>query len=727
MASGGIDLSIGSVIALVSVATAILLRDGASPGLALLGGLAVGTAVGLLNGLLVTRLSIVPFIVTLGTMGIARGAAKYLADEQTVNAPAGWLADLMTKTPEPRWLLVSRGVWITLALAALGAFVLRRTVFGVHTLAIGSSEATARLAGVRVERVKLAIYAIAGLFAGIAGVMQLGRLTVGDPTTAIGLELDVIAAVVLGGASLSGGRGSIAGSLLGAFFMSVLANGCTLTGVPTYVQGDPRRRDHRGRRRARSAPRALTRRGRWAEDPRRELSGMWLARAGRRLRACGAPPGAGAAGADTRTVFVMAGPRPEDYPQLQNAFVAWKQRDFGRMIGQCMAAVGLDAPTVHKLPRGHGWIFVEDSAVVFVVFDREREELSVESPPRARASPEASAADARAPRDQRARARVVALLPARGPSGAPLRRSPREPLATQGRLRPARGGRLRQRPRRPPRHRLRRVDDRAGGAAEPRGLRLPRRAAGPPAGAGARRREPTLARGARSGGGRAAPDRAGRGRSLKSEPRREPRGRAGAARGPRGVTAIVGRAMEVDTELRFRNVSLHLRVLSMRAAVYRAYDRFRDAAPEVVAALVEAAAPVLVEVPAPRRSLLGIGSGGDEVASGAAMAMAIVFASVAKSRGQVRPKRRVEVTPLAHASEAKQLLRAVLEQLDAAPRSDALRYGVLLGALAELRARAPLPDVLAERIGKAMEDSEALGETADAIDYLDRTVRRMAS
>lgn len=236
MASGGIDLSIGSVIALVSVATAILLRDGASPGLALLGGLAVGTAVGLVNGLLVTRLSIVPFIVTLGTMGIARGAAKYLADEQTVNAPAGWLADLMTKTPEPRWLLVSRGVWITLALAALGAFVLRRTVFGVHTLAIGSSEATARLAGVRVERVKLAIYAIAGLFAGIAGVMQLGRLTVGDPTTAIGLELDVIAAVVLGGASLSGGRGSIAGSLLGAFFMAVLANGCTLTGVPTYVQ-----------------------------------------------------------------------------------------------------------------------------------------------------------------------------------------------------------------------------------------------------------------------------------------------------------------------------------------------------------------------------------------------------------------------------------------------------------------------------------------------------------
>ncbi len=236
MASGGIDLSVGSVIALVSVVAAVLLRDGWSPGVAMLAGLGVGALVGAINGLLVTRLKIVSFIVTLGSMGIARGVAKWLANEQTVNAEPGWLAELMRKTPDPRWLVVSRGVWITLVLAGLMAFVLHRTVFGVHVLAVGSSEATARLCGVRVDRVKVGVFAIGGLFAGLAGVMQFGRLTVGDPTTAIGLELDVIAAVVIGGGSLSGGRGSIAGSLLGATFMAVLQNGCTLSAVPNYVQ-----------------------------------------------------------------------------------------------------------------------------------------------------------------------------------------------------------------------------------------------------------------------------------------------------------------------------------------------------------------------------------------------------------------------------------------------------------------------------------------------------------
>jgi ribose transport system permease protein len=234
--SGGIDLSVGSVIALSSVVTALQLRTGATAWSALLAGVGTGAAAGLINGLLVTRLRIVPFIVTLGTMGMARGLAKYLAGEQKIDAPALGLSAWMAKTPEPAWLLVAPGVWMLFVLAALAGVALARSVFGVHALAIGSNEATARLCGIRVERTRLVIYVLCGLCAGLAGSLQFARLTVGDPTTALGKELDVIAAVVIGGGSLAGGSGSILGSLLGAFLMTFLANGCTLLGVPNYVQ-----------------------------------------------------------------------------------------------------------------------------------------------------------------------------------------------------------------------------------------------------------------------------------------------------------------------------------------------------------------------------------------------------------------------------------------------------------------------------------------------------------
>jgi ribose/xylose/arabinose/galactoside ABC-type transport system permease subunit len=234
--SGGIDLSIGAVIALASVVTALFLREGYSPSVAVLGGVLTGGLCGLVNGLLITQLRIVPFIVTLGMLGMARGFAKYLAGEQKIDAPASWLSDLMTKSPTPSFLLVAPGVWILFLLALFMGLVLRNTVLGTHAFAIGSNEDTARLCGVPVLRNKVAIYTLSGLFAGLAGVMQFGRLTVGDPTTAIGKELDVIAAVVIGGGSLAGGEGSILGALIGAFLMSFLANGCNLTGVPNYVQ-----------------------------------------------------------------------------------------------------------------------------------------------------------------------------------------------------------------------------------------------------------------------------------------------------------------------------------------------------------------------------------------------------------------------------------------------------------------------------------------------------------
>jgi ribose transport system permease protein len=233
---GGIDLSAASNLALASVITAYAVNAGAPPALAVLLGVLTGGLVGVLNGLLITRLRLVPFIITLGMMGIARGVAKWIAHNQKIDAPLTWVNELMAKSPHPPWLLLSPGVWLMVVLAAVLAVVLRYTVFGRHVFAIGSNEATARLCGVRTNQVKIAVYGVSGLLCGLSGVMEFSRLTVGDPTVAVGLELDIIAAVVIGGGSLNGGEGSILGSMIGVFIMSFLRNGCTMMGWPNYIQ-----------------------------------------------------------------------------------------------------------------------------------------------------------------------------------------------------------------------------------------------------------------------------------------------------------------------------------------------------------------------------------------------------------------------------------------------------------------------------------------------------------
>ncbi len=189
-----------------------------------------------MNGVLVTGLRVVPFIVTLGTMILVRGAAKGVADERRIEAPQTWLNDLLRATgPDDRWLLPA-GVWLVLLLAAIIAGILRYTRFGRHVFAIGSNERTARLCGVAVPRTKIVIYTLGAALAGVAGVLQFSRLSVGDPTVADGLELDVIAAVIIGGGSLSGGRGTIVGTLLGATTMAVIQIGCAQQGYPNWVQ-----------------------------------------------------------------------------------------------------------------------------------------------------------------------------------------------------------------------------------------------------------------------------------------------------------------------------------------------------------------------------------------------------------------------------------------------------------------------------------------------------------
>lgn len=237
MVKGGIDLSVGSLVALTTVMIARSLRADGDVVTAVLFGVGIAVACGLVNGALVAGLRITPFIVTLGTMSVMRGVAKGLADEQKIDADPQGLDELMAVVPpDLAWMVLPPGVWIALVVAGVAAVTLSFTPLGRHIVAIGSNEQTARLCGISVPRVTIITYGLMGLTAGLAGVMEFATLTVGDPTDSIGLELEVIAAVVIGGGSLSGGQGSVPGALLGAMLMTVIKTGATHVGLPNWVQ-----------------------------------------------------------------------------------------------------------------------------------------------------------------------------------------------------------------------------------------------------------------------------------------------------------------------------------------------------------------------------------------------------------------------------------------------------------------------------------------------------------
>jgi ribose transport system permease protein len=231
---GGIDLSVGSAVALTTVVVAEGLRAGMGPVAAAALGVLSGGVLGLCNGGLVAGLKISPFIVTLGTMSILRGVAKGIADEQKIDADPRGLDALMQSHAGS--FALPPGVWLMLAATLFGVGLLTYTKIGRQIVAVGSNAEAARLCGISLRKTTLFVYALSGLLVGMAGVLEFSTLTVGDPTDSVGLELEVIAAVVIGGGSLSGGQGSASGTLVGALLLTVIKAGCTHLGFPNWVQ-----------------------------------------------------------------------------------------------------------------------------------------------------------------------------------------------------------------------------------------------------------------------------------------------------------------------------------------------------------------------------------------------------------------------------------------------------------------------------------------------------------
>ncbi|GAC1353497.1 MAG: ABC transporter permease [Herpetosiphon sp.] len=239
--SGGIDLSIGTVMSLAAVMTAVFITQWHVPvALGVLGGLVAGGVAGLVNGVLIAKMKIPPFIATLGMLNVAKGLALvisrlkpiYFNDTPAFNQIAmGSVAGALV--PD---FNIPNAVLLLFLAALIASLILGQTVLGRYTFALGSNEEAARLSGVNVDRWKIAVYVLTGVFSGLAGVVISSRLNSAQPALGLGYELDAIAAAVIGGTSLSGGEGSILGTIIGAFVISTLTNGLRILSVPQEWQ-----------------------------------------------------------------------------------------------------------------------------------------------------------------------------------------------------------------------------------------------------------------------------------------------------------------------------------------------------------------------------------------------------------------------------------------------------------------------------------------------------------
>ncbi len=232
MVSGGIDLSVGYSLGLSGVIMAVMITSGFSPMLAILGGLGISCLIGLANGVIITQFKLPPFIVTLGLAKIARGIMYVLTRGYPIPVRDPFVIGVGNKYLGPFPIMSL----IMLALFVISAFVLGKTVFGLRTKAIGGNETAARLSGIKVTRHKIMLYVLTGLLCGIAGIIMAGRVNSGNPNSGVNFDLDSIAAVIVGGTAMSGGEGTVIGTLLGALILQIISNGLVLMNVSIYWQ-----------------------------------------------------------------------------------------------------------------------------------------------------------------------------------------------------------------------------------------------------------------------------------------------------------------------------------------------------------------------------------------------------------------------------------------------------------------------------------------------------------
>lgn len=232
--TGGIDLSVGSILALAGSITAGMLASGMDPILAILIGLLAGAVMGAFNGLIITKGKVAPFIATLATMTIFRGLTLVYSDGRPITG----LSDSLTFKMIGQGYFLGIPVPVVTMLAAYGIlyFILKKTVFGRQVYSIGGNEEASILSGISADKVKIWVYSLTGLLSALAGIILTSRLNSAQPTVGVAYELDAIAAVVLGGTSLSGGRGWIFGTLIGALIIGVLNNGLNLLDVSSFFQ-----------------------------------------------------------------------------------------------------------------------------------------------------------------------------------------------------------------------------------------------------------------------------------------------------------------------------------------------------------------------------------------------------------------------------------------------------------------------------------------------------------